>query len=417
MRVGRRGFSLGLSAIWLTGCLPAGGGGLPIVARPDPALEPGLRPQPNAAYDQWVQAFKLRARERGITQETLNRAFRGQGFLPGVIERDRNQTEFKRSLEDYLAIVAPDDKVTFGQRLFAKQRSALTSVEEQYGVPAQVMASIWGVESYFGTKRGKIPVISATSTLAWEGRRGRFFESNLMDALRIVQSGDARPAQLVGSWAGAMGHTQLIPNAYQTHSVDFDGDGRRDIWSDNPIDAFATTARFLSRAGWRRGQPWGVEVRLPTGYSGPMGRKSRAAVSRFTELGVRTARGGALPDGGSAAILAPMGVGRPAFLVFHNFNMILRYNPSENYGLAVGYLADRLAGGAPLVGDFGPDSTGLTLADRKALQSGLTRAGFDAGTPDGVIGKKTEAAISAYQKAKGLAVTGQPSRALLAMLS
>ncbi len=414
MRMGRRGFALGLSAIWLGGCLP--GGGLPQVARPDPALEPGLRPQPNASYDQWVTAFSARARERGITQQTLDSAFAGQGYLPGVIERDRNQTEFKRSLEDYLAIVAPDDKVAFGRRLYAQQRASLGRVEAQYGVPEQVMASIWGVESYFGTKRGKIPVISATSTLAWEGRRGRFFESNLMDALRIVQSGDARPAQLVGSWAGAMGHTQLIPNAYQEHSVDFDGDGKRDIWSDNPIDAFATTARFLSRAGWKRGQPWGVEVRLPDGYSGPLGRKNRTSVARLRELGVRPARGGALPDHGSAAVLAPMGVGKPAFLVFHNFNMILRYNPSENYGLAVGYLADRLAGAGPLVADCGRDSTGLALDDRKALQRGLTQAGFDAGTPDGVIGKKTEAAISGYQAAKGLAVTGQPSRELLSLL-
>ncbi len=412
MRVGRRGFALGLSAVWLSGCASVGGG-LPQVARPDPELEEGLRPQPNPAYDQWVVAFQARARDRGITQDTLDRAFRGQGFLPGVIERDRNQTEFTRTLEDYLAIVAPEEKVAFGRRAFAQQSVALDQVAAQYGVPAQVMASIWGVESYFGTKRGKIPVISATSTLAWEGRRGRFFESNLMDALRIVQTGDAQPVQLVGSWAGAMGHTQLIPNAYQEHSVDFDGDGRRDIWSENPIDAFATTARFLTRAGWRRGEPWALEVRLPDGYSGPTGRGSRAPVSQFESLGVRAARGGSLPDYGSAAVVAPMGVGKPAFLVFHNFNMILRYNPSENYGLAVSYLADRLAGGGPLVGEFGRDATGLTLDDRKSLQRGLTRAGFDAGTPDGVIGKKTEAAIEGYQRSQGLAVTGVPSRALL----
>jgi lytic murein transglycosylase len=414
MVLDRRAFAFGVSAVLLAGCTP--GGGIPQVARPDPALEPGLRPQPNASYDQWVEAFMARARDRGITQATLDRAFRGQGYLPGVIERDRNQTEFNRTLEDYLAIVAPEEKVVFGRRSFAQQRAALDRVEAQYGVPAKVMASIWGVESYFGTKQGKIPVISATSTLAWEGRRGRFFESNLLDALRIVQTGDAQPAQLVGSWAGAMGHTQLIPNAYQENAVDFDGDGRRDIWSENPIDAFATTARFLTRAGWRRGQPWGLEVRLPAGYSGPLGRSSRAAVSRFRDLGVRAARGGALPDLESAAVLAPMGVGRPAFLVFHNFNMILRYNPSENYGLAVGYLADRLDGGAPLVGDFGRDSTGLTLEDRKTLQRGLARAGFDAGTPDGVVGKKTEAAIIAYQRSKGLPETGTPSRALLELL-
>jgi lytic murein transglycosylase len=333
-----------------------------------------------------------------------------------VIERDRNQTEFKRSLEDYLNIVAPEEKVVFGRRSFAAQSRALAQVEARYGVPADILGSIWGMESYFGTKRGKIPVISATSTLAWEGRRGRFFESNLMDALRIVQTGDARPDQLLGSWAGAMGHTQLIPNAYQEHAVDFDGDGKRDIWSNNPIDAFATTARFLSKAGWRRGQIWGLEVTTPSGFDGPTGRKAKKSVAQWQALGVRAANGGGLPDHGSAALLAPMGFGRPSFLVFHNFNMILRYNPSENYGIGVGYLAGRLTGGGPLRAGFGPDKYGLVLAERKALQNGLTQRGFDAGKADGVFGKKTEAAIRSFQRANGLTETGEPSRGLLGML-
>lgn len=388
------------------------------VARPDPATDPGLRPQPNASYDAWVKAFRDRARARGITETTLNRAFRGQGFLPGVIDRDRNQTEFRRTLEDYLAITAPEDKIAFGRGRFARHRAALSRVEARYGVPPAVLASIWGIESYFGTKKGQIPVISATSTLAWEGRRGRFFESNLMDALRILQSGDARPDQLVGSWAGAMGHTQLIPNAYQQHAVDFDGDGKRDIWSDDPIDAFATTARFLANAGWQRGAPWGLEVILPQGFgAGLTGRKSRRSVADWQARGLRPARGGAtLPDHGPAAVLAPMGIGRPAFLVFRNFDMILRYNPSENYGLAVGYMADRLAGGGPLVGRFGPDANGLTLDDRKTIQRGLNARGFDVGTVDGVFGKKTEAAITAFQQARGLPTTGKASRDLLGLL-
>ncbi|WP_418593149.1 lytic murein transglycosylase [Ponticoccus sp. (in: a-proteobacteria)] len=414
MTLNRRLVMMAPAALWLAGC--GAGMAIPDVARPDPELDPGLRPQPNADYDAWVLAFKDRARRRGISDAVLTAGFRGQGYLPGVIERDRNQTEFKRSLEDYLAIVAPEEKVTFGRRMVGAQRAALAQVEARYGVSADILGSIWGLESYFGTRRGKIPVISATSTLAWEGRRGAFFESNLMNALRLLQTGDARPEQLVGSWAGAMGHTQLIPDAYQRHAVDFDGDGKRDIWSDNPIDAFATTARFLSDAGWRRGQPWGLEVRLPQGFDAAIGRGNRRSVAQWQALGVTAARGGALPDAGPAAVLAPMGLGAPAFLVFHNFNMILRYNPSENYGLGVGYMAGRLAGGGPLVASFGPDANGLTLQDRKALQAGLTRAGYDAGTPDGVMGKKTEAAISAYQAANGLSVTGQPSRALLERL-
>ncbi|WP_408648474.1 lytic murein transglycosylase [Thalassococcus lentus] len=412
MTISRRFFTVSAAA-FLAGCRA----GTPAVARPDPLTDPGLRPQPNASYDAWVRAFRDRARSRGISNATLDAAFRGQGYLPGVIERDRNQTEFKRSLEDYLAIVAPEDKVIFGKRLYAQQRSALSRVEARYGVPANIMGSIWGLESYFGTKRGQIPVISATSTLAWEGRRGRFFESNLMNALRIVQSGDARPAQLKGSWAGAMGHTQLIPDAYQAHAVDFNGDGKRDIWTDDPTDAFATTANFLAKAGWRKGGLWGLEVTLPSGFNpGSLGRRNKRSVDSWRAAGVRPARGGKLPDHGAAAILAPMGLGKPAFMVFRNFDMILRYNPSENYGLAVGYMAGRLAGGGPLVASFGPDKYGMTLQDRKDLQKGLTRAGFDAGKADGVFGKKTEAAIRAYQRAKGLPIDGLPSRSLLLKL-
>ncbi|MGH1412814.1 MAG: lytic murein transglycosylase [Pelagimonas sp.] len=412
MQVTRRTFTLGVSALVLAGC---GGGGTAQIASSN-KVDPAFLPQPNASYDSWVAAFKRRAQSRGISKATLAAAFRGQGYLPGVIDRDRNQTEFKRSLEDYLAIVAPEEKVAIGRKSYASQRKALAQVEARYGVPSEVLASIWGLESYFGTKRGTIPVISATSTLAWEGRRGRFFESNLMNALRIVQSGDAKPSQLTGSWAGAMGHTQLIPDAYQAHAVDFDGDGKRDIWSDNPIDAFATTARFLQKAGWRKGQSWGLEVTLPAGFSAGIGHKNKRSVDSWRALGVKAAAGGSLPNHGSAAILAPMGRDKPAFLVFHNFNMIKRYNPSDNYALGVGYMAGRLAGGGPLKTRFGPDKYGLVLQDRKDLQSGLSRAGFDAGRPDGVIGKKTEAAIRGFEQARGLPVTGKPSQALLRLL-
>ncbi|MBS0124835.1 lytic murein transglycosylase [Thetidibacter halocola] len=414
MTIDRRQFGLGAAALALSGCM--GGAGIPQVARRDPATDPGLRPQPNPAYDAWVAAFRERAMAQGISRATLDTAFRGQGFLPGVIERDRNQTEFTRTLEDYIAIVAPEEKVAFGRPLYARHLGTLRQVEARYGVAPEILAAIWGVESYFGTKRGTIPVISATSTLAWEGRRGRFFEANLMDALRIVQTGDARPEQLVGSWAGAMGHTQLIPNAYQAHAVDFNGDGRRDIWTDDPTDAFATTANFLSKAGWTRGAGWSLEVTLPQGFTGPTGRANKRSVAAWRAAGVRPARGGTLPDFGAAAVLAPMGVGRPAFLAFRNFDMILRYNPSENYGIAVSYLAGRLAGDGPLAGDFGPDADGLTLQDRKAIQAGLNRAGFDVGTVDGVFGKKTEAAIRAFQRARGLPETGAPSRTLLEAL-
>lgn len=397
----------------LAGCGGATSGGAPVPAQT--GRDPAFRPTANPSYDAWRNDFRARALGRGISAATFDRAFRGQGYLPGVVERDRNQAETGRALVDYLALVAPEEKIPLGRRAMASQRGALDAVAARYGVSANVIAAIWGVESYFGTRKGDIPVISATSTLAWEGRRRAFFESNLLDALRMIQDGDARPEELVGSWAGASGHTQLMPNAFQSFAVDFDGNGRRDVWGSNPIDAFATTANYLKRSGWQTGQPWGLEVTLPQGFDAGIGKRAKRSVAEWRGLGVQAARG-SLPSGGSAAILAPMGIGRPAFMVFRNFEVILRYNPSDNYGLGVGYLSDRLAGGGPLVGSFGPDRHGLTLEQRQALQRGLTRAGFDAGTPDGVLGKKTEAAIRAYQQAKGLPVTGTPSPELLRRL-
>ncbi len=341
------------------------------------AADPAARIVPNAGWDAWVAGFMPRARAAGISDATLRRAFRGAGFLPGVIERDRNQTEFKRSFEDYLAIVANDNKIAQGRIAFARQRSRLNAIEAKYGVPANVVAAIWGVESNFGTRRGTIPVVSATSTLAYDGRRGVFFEKQLIAALMILQTGDTTADKLVGSWAGAMGHTQFIPTSYQLFAVDFTGDGRRDIWSEDPSDALASTAAYLARSGWQRSQPWGRE----------------------------TTSGGLQPDPGG-----------PRFAVAQNFRAIKRYNNSDNYALGVGHLADRLAGGGPLKTPFGPDKYGLTIDQRKLLQTRLTAKGFDTGGADGVLGPKSKAAIAAYQASIGVAATGNPSPALLARL-
>ncbi|MDQ2095216.1 lytic murein transglycosylase [Rhodalgimonas zhirmunskyi] len=417
MQVTRRAMIANSAAVGavtlLSGCMGGGGAQTAGVARVDPMLQP----QPNPGYDAWVTAFRGRAQAQGISAGTLNAAFRGAGFLPGVVERDRNQTEFKRSLEDYLAITASEEKVRAGRAALARRGSVLSEIEARYGVPANVVAAVWGMESQYGTRKGDIPVISATSTLAYDGRRGGFFEKQLIAALKIIQNGDVRASEMTGSWAGAMGHTQFIPTTYLLYAVDFRGDGQRDIWSEDPTDGLASTAAYLSKSGWRRGQPWGLEVRVPTGFNaGLAGRGKGKSVSDWAALGVTAARGGPLPDAGAASLLMPMGASGPAFLVFRNFNAILRYNNSENYGIGVGYLSDRLAGAGPLRSSFPPDRYGLSIEDRKRIQARLTAKGFDAGTPDGVFGKKTEAAIRAYQQANGMAVTGEPSKALLASL-
>ena len=405
MTITRRTALGGLAAATLTACAPT----VAPVAR-----GPSMRPVENPGWSAWAEAFQGRARGRGISQDVIDAAFRGAGYLPGVIERDRAQTEFTRSFEDYLAIAASDERVSRGRAGLRGRQGTLSQIEARYGVPAEVITAIWGLESFYGDRRGDIPVVSATSTLAYDGRRGAFFESQLTAALRILQSGDTTPDRLVGSWAGAMGHTQFIPTSYLAYAVDFTGDGRRDIWGADPTDALASAAAYLANSGWQRGVPWGVEVRLPAGYAGPVGRGTTRSAAAWRSLGIQPVRG-AIPA--SSALLAPAGRSGPGFLVTRNFQAILRYNNAENYALGIGHLSDRIGGAGPLAATFPPDRFGLTIDDRKALQRGLNRAGYDAGTADGVLGPQTEAAILAYQRSNGLAATGQPSPALLARLN
>lgn len=381
MLVNRRYVSAGLAALGLAGCAggsPLGGGG----TGRSSALPDDLQPVRNAGYEKWVAGFRSRALRQGFSEKLLSSAFRGTGYLPGVVTRDRNQTEFSRTLEDYLSIAVSDERVAKGRAAFARNRSTLEAVERAYGVDAHIVAAIWGVESFYGERRGNVPVVSATSTLAYEGRRGRFFERQLVAALRILGDGEVSSQRLRGSWAGAMGHTQFIPTSYLSFAVDFTGDGRRDVWSDDPGDALASTARYLSRSGWRSGLRWGGEA------------------------------GGDAPRG---AIIQPQ-AGGPMFSTTANFRAIKRYNNSDAYAIAVGHLADRIAGGPPLRGTFPPDAYGMTKDDRIALQRSLTARGFDTGGADGVIGTRTRDAIAAYQASEGLRVTGEPSAELLGRL-
>nr|WP_082714953.1 lytic murein transglycosylase [Falsirhodobacter sp. alg1] len=373
----RRFFSFGLAAVTLAGC----GGPAMTVSGPTP-LPDDLRPTPDAGYDAWVAAFKGRAASRGISQSTLNSAFRSAGFLPGAITRDRNQPESSRTLEDYLSIAVSDERVAKGRANYARYRDILNALEARYGVDATIITAVWGLESFYGERRGSVSVISATSTLAYEGRRGEFFEGQLIAALRILQNGDVTPENMTGSWAGAMGHTQFIPTSYLAYAVDYNGDGRRDIWEDDPSDSLASTASYLARSGWTRGMRWGGEV----GYNAPAG-----------------------------TIIQPQ-AGGPRFSVTSNFRAIKRYNNSDSYAIGVGHLADRIGGAGPLHGSFPPDANGLTKDDRVALQQRLTARGFDTGGADGVLGNKSKAAISAYQTSIGQPATGVGSQALLASL-
>ena len=382
MTLTRRSALLSIGAFGLAACSGAAPTGPSIASGGQTELPADLRPTPNAAYADWVTSFRARAAAQGISASTLNAGFRGTGYLPGVVRRDRNQVEFSRTLEDYLSIAASDERISKGRAAYARHASTLAAVEARYGVSAEIVTAIWGLESFFGERRGNVPVVSATSTLAYDGRRGAFFEKQLIAALKILQSGDVAASELKGSWAGAMGHTQFIPTSYEAFAVDFTGDGRRDIWSDDPADSLASTAAYLSRNGWTTGLKWGGEV----GAGAPAG-----------------------------SIIQPQ-PGGPQFSVTSNFRAIKRYNNSDSYAIGVGHLADRIAGGGPLRTPFPPDKFGLTKDDRISLQQRLTARGFDTGGADGVIGPNSEAAISAYQTSIGQAATGAPSVGLLRSL-
>ena len=281
----------------------------------------------------------------------------------------------------------------------------------RYGVPLEILAAIWGMESNYGSFTGDIPTIDALATLGFEGRREDWARGQLLAALKILQSGDIARADMIGSWAGAMGQTQFLPSNYLAYAVDADGDGRRDIWGSLP-DVMASTANFLARSGWQRGQAWGAEVRLPTGFDYARADTPQAA-SNWAAEGVQSMDGEPLPALTDATLLLPAGARGPVFLVGINFRTILRYNNSTSYALGVSLLAQRLAGGPAVQTPWPRDLQALTRTQLKNLQTALNTRGFDSGTPDGIMGPATRSGIRDYQRSLSLPADGYPTLELL----
>src|SRR6056297_1102804 len=377
-------------------------------ANPEVVLASG-----HAGFDRWIKGFETRAVSQGIRRDVLNRAFQGVRHDPAVVARDRNQSEFRREIWDYLDSAVSPKRVENGQAALRRHRRVLERIEAHYGVEKEIVTAVWGMESSYGTRLGDLPLVQSLATLAYDGRRGAFFEKQLIAALQILQSGDVRPENMKGSWAGAMGHTQFIPTSYLAYAVDFTGDGRRDVWSDDPTDALASTAAYLKRFGWRKGLPWGVEVRVPRGES--FGNTSRMPAD-WAARGVVGADGRAVRDYGSARILQPAGPAGASFMVFANFDVIKRYNNADAYALGVGHLADRIAGGPPIQASWPRGYDPLSFDERKEMQRRLKRKGFAVEKIDGIVGPNTVAAIRAFQRSVGAAQDGLPSQQLLALL-
>jgi lytic murein transglycosylase len=388
------------------------------------APEQSIRPMPrpansfistkNAAFQRWLAGFRIRAAADGIPAPVLDSALDGIRYNADVVQKDRSQNEFTKTVWAYLESAASDARIVAGRKALKTHDRILSQIETRYGVEKEIIAAIWGLESAYGAFRGSIPTIEALATLAFDGRRGTYFEGELRAALKILRDGHTTPARMRGSWAGAMGHTQFMPSSWQAHATDFTGDGKRDIWGDDPSDALASAARYLKANGWQTGQPWGVEVRLPDGFNHLLARRNLQKMpSQWARLGVRDMAGQPVPDHGPAAILLPGGAQGAAFLIFHNFDVIETYNTADAYVIGVGHLADRIAGGPPLRSGWPRGDRALTLPERLELQQLLRDRGFDPQKLDGKVGPLTINAVRAYQKDRGLVPDGYPSPAFL----
>ena len=365
------------------------------------------------AFPAFVAALRVDALAKGITPATFDAAFRGVTPDPTVLARIKGQSEFGRPVWEYLVGAVSPGRIARGRARAAAVGQTLPAIEARYGVPASVLLAIWGIESDFGASGGTVPTVRALATLAAARHRGTLFRDELLAALAILQRGDVASERMLGSWAGAMGQVQFLPSTFLAHAVDFDGDGRRDIWTSD-ADALTSIAAYLKDLGWNPAISWGYAVRLPDGFDLT---RYAADLSDFARRGVRRIDGGDLPDKGAASVFLPGGAGGPAFLITDNFEVIRGYNTSDSYALAIGHLADRLAGGPPLATPWPSAASRLDKAGLQTLQTGLSREGLYAGEADGRAGPKLREAIRRYQIHEGLTADGYATPALRDRLS
>jgi lytic murein transglycosylase len=390
----------------------------------DPAQPTNAQPASPAAAEPtrpnfvaWRDAFKTEALAAGVSAATFDRAF--DGVLPNfdILAKDDVQPEYTKPIWAYLDTAVSPEHVATGRQRLADNKAALRKATKPYGVPPQIVIAIWGLESAYGVNTGGYNVIEALATMAYGSRRPDVFRQNLIDALLILEHGDITPEDMQGSWAGAMGQTQFMPAAFRQYAVDGDGDGKRDIWRSLP-DVFASTASFLAAHGWKPGEPWGAEVRLPAKFDWEQAEMDvTKTVTEWRKLGVKRADGKALPKlNAPASIIAPAGHRGPAFIVFENFRTILDYNNSLSYALAVAHLADVITGKPEFVAQWPREEPPLSRTDKQDLQNLLAAHGFDPGDNDGVIGPKTRVAIRQFQRQIGEVPDGFPTVALLTRL-
>jgi membrane-bound lytic murein transglycosylase B len=365
-------------------------------------------------FARWVEQFWPEARRAGVSRATFDAAFSGVRPNARIVQSEGDQPEFVRPIWDYLDRAVSNLRIRQGKAKLARHNARLREIQARYDVGRHYFVAIWGMETSYGANMGSESVIRSLATLAYEGRRSDFGRQQLLAALKILENGDVTPARMVGSWAGAMGHTQFIPTTYEEHAVDFTGDGQRDIWR-SMSDALASTASYLSASGWNPDVRWGFEVRLPDGFDFSVtGLETKKITAEWVALGVERMDGRAFSQWAEeGSVIVPAGSSGPAFIVFGNFRSVMRYNNSISYALAVCHLADRLRGRPAIVQDWPRSDSPLSSSQKMELQRLLASRGFAIGEIDGRIGPLTQAALRAYQQRAGLVPDGYPSTRVL----
>ncbi len=367
-------------------------------------------------FADWLAELRAEARELGISEATLRELDNLQP-LERVMELDNSQPEFVQTFTRYLGLRVTPNQVARGQSLLQQHSVLLEKVRQRYGVQPHYLVAFWAVESNYGRSTGGFSVLDALATLAYDPRRADFFRRQLLTALQIIDDGHIQAERMSGSWAGAMGQLQFMPNIFYQYGVDGDQDGRIDIWNSLP-DIFHSAANFLSQSGWRGDERWGREVLLPVDFDFSLtGTSTRKPLQEWRDLGITQVNGTPVPvvAGMEASVILPAGAQGPAFLGYANFRATMTYNPSTFYALTVGHLADRYAGSEPIQ-RMPENETAMSVADVRELQELLNRNGFDSGEPDGRVGRQTRAAIRAYQQDVGLPMDGYASVVLLQAL-
>ena len=378
--------------------------------------QPSAEADPVQAFNVCKQNLQQSALEAGITPAIAEQVFANIKYQPRVIELDRSQPEFVQTFPGYFSKRVNDWRINKGRHLAGEHKELLQDLVKQYGIPAQYLLAFWGLETNFGGYKGKMPVLDSLATLACDPRRSTFFTRELLTAVKLLEEQSLEQEKMVGSWAGAMGHTQFMPSAYANYAIDGDGDGQINLW-DSEADALTSAANFLSQLGWQPGFRWGREVTLPGGFDySLLGYSKRRTVTDWNELGVTRANGDALGSSDmNAYLVMPAGHEGPTFLAYPNFRVIMRWNNSEFYAIAVGRLADRIAGDGELVASL-PPLPNYRRDDIKAMQEQLNQKGIDVGGADGILGPVTREGIREFQRRSDMIADGFPSLAVMQAL-